>query len=1103
MGQATGPVTTSQNALAVPAAVPPAIRVPTRAEYAEFDRLLSLASKAQEDRRWDDVERLVRQMMDIDGRTYGLHHPEIATDLGWIASTLMERGRYAEAEPPYRRALKINQAALGPLHPDTADSYNNLAGNLNTQGRYAEAEPLYRKVVEIRETVLGARHPDTAAGYNGVAANLDAQGRYAEAEPFHHNALGVREAVLGARHPDTVVSYNNLAFNLTAQGRYGEAELLYRKALGIRETVLGARHPDTAVSYNNLASNLDAQGRSAEAEPLYRKALEINEAVFGARHPDTALSYNNVAYNLAAQGRYGEAEPLYRKALEINEAVLGARHPRTATAYNNLAYNLDAQGRYAQGEPLYRKALGIRETVLGARNPDTAGSYNNLASNLDYQGRSADAEPLYRKALEINEAVFGARHPNTAGSYNNLASNLDDRGLSAEAEPLFRKALEIREAVLGPRHPSTATSYNNLAGNLNAQGRSAEAEPLYRKALEINEAALGAQHPGTAMNYSNLALSLGILGRYAEAEPLSAKAVSTVRGLRQRERQTLGSGEADGPARSDGLGYVFNVYLRTAAGLASAQPAEFPRLGAASFTAAQDLEQSSAGAALAQAAARVAAGQTGLSETVRRQQDLAVLARGYDAKLLRALGAGDQATATTMRAELERARAELTQLDAEIRAKFPKYAELVSPEALSVGAAQSRLAPGEGLILIVPSGDDVHVFAVSQAKIDWKRVSGGAKGVSEAVTALRCQVDPDTCGAAVPQGLTAFDREKAYGLYRDLIQPVEGALEGVKTLYVTAAGPLSALPLGLLISEAPKPGDNADPGVLTGSAWLADRYALISLPSVSSLRALGALKVASGRLALSGYGDPVLAAYNPAAVRGRGALRVFRSVSDEGLALADPDTLRQGLQSLPGARTELETMARALGAPKTAVHMGAAATETAVKASADLSQARVVLFATHGLLPRQIRGLDEPGLVFTPPTTATVEDDGVLTASEAARLSLTADWVILSACNTASADGTPGAESLSSLAKAFLYAGAHALLASHWQVPDDATAVLTVQTLAIQKANPALTKAQALQAAMKAVRTGTLPNDDRLPGWNPTWSHPTAWAAFALISAGE
>ncbi|MDB5425107.1 MAG: hypothetical protein JWQ29_2523, partial [Phenylobacterium sp.] len=113
-----------------------------------------------------------------------------------------------------------------------------------------------------------------------------------------------------------------------------------------------------------------------------------------------------------------------------------------------------------------------------------------------------------------------------------------------------------------------------------------------------------------------------------------------------------------------------------------------------------------------------------------------------------------------------------------------------------------------------------------------------------------------------------------------------------------------------------------------------------------------------------------------------------------------------------------------------------------------------------------------------------------------------ADWVILSACNTAGADGSPGADAMSGLARAFLYAGAKALLASHWHVFDDSTAALTVETLTIQRANPKLTKSQALQRAMAAVRSGRRADGSRIAGWTPEWAHPAYWAPFVLISAG-
>src|SRR5262249_38435140 len=155
------------------------------------------------------------------------------------------------------------------------------------------------------------------------------------------------------------------------------------------------------------------------------------------------------------------------------------------------------------------------------------------------------------------------------------------------------------------------------------------------------------------------------------------------------------------------------------------------------------------------------------------------------------------------------------------------------------------------------------------------------------------------------------------------------------------------------------------------------------------------------------------------------------------------------LPALPGTATELRAVAQSLGVSNDEIHLGREATETAVK-SAKLDQYQIVYFATHGLVAdetAQVLGLAEPALALTIPDHLTDLDHGLLTASEAAELKLNADWVVLSACNTAAGD-KPGAEALSGLARAFFYAGAHALLVSHWPVADVAAARLTSDTFA-------------------------------------------------------
>jgi CHAT domain-containing protein len=152
----------------------------------------------------------------------------------------------------------------------------------------------------------------------------------------------------------------------------------------------------------------------------------------------------------------------------------------------------------------------------------------------------------------------------------------------------------------------------------------------------------------------------------------------------------------------------------------------------------------------------------------------------------------------------------------------------------------------------------------------------------------------------------------------------------------------------------------------------------------------------------------------------------------------------------------------------------------------------VVYFATHGLVAGDIKGLAEPSLALTLPKEPSDLDDGLLAASEVAQLKLNADWVVLSACNTIAGD-KPGAEALSGLARAFFYAGARALLVSHWAVESNAAMRLTTSTFDIMKSDPTLGRAEALRRSMLAYM-----ND----ATDPLSAYPAVWAPFVVVGEG-
>jgi CHAT domain-containing protein len=389
------------------------------------------------------------------------------------------------------------------------------------------------------------------------------------------------------------------------------------------------------------------------------------------------------------------------------------------------------------------------------------------------------------------------------------------------------------------------------------------------------------------------------------------------------------------------------------------------------------------------------------------------------------------------------------------------------------------LGAGEALASYLVADDAAYVWVITQQAAVLRRLDTDRNRLERLVRTLRRALEPAGDPAATLR--TPFPVEAARALYRALLAPVQGSLANVRHLIVVPDGPLQSLPFGVLVTDDSGAGRNND---LAQAAWLIKRYAISVLPAETSLRALRAFaKGRPGRDAFGGFGDPLLE--GPPGQRGAfsAALRSRGSV-------ADVREVRK-LARLPDTADELQAIAASLKARPDAVFLREKATETRVKA-ADLRSYRTLAFATHGLLAGELQGLAEPALVLTPPVQGDSSDDGLLTASEIAQLRLNADWVILSACNTAADDGTPGAEGLSGLAKAFFYAGARSLLVSHWAVSSDATVRLTTGMLRHHVAGRS--KAEALQRSMLDLmqRKGKLP-----------YAHPMFWAPFVVVGEGN
>ncbi|MFZ9414667.1 MAG: CHAT domain-containing protein, partial [Alphaproteobacteria bacterium] len=315
------------------------------------------------------------------------------------------------------------------------------------------------------------------------------------------------------------------------------------------------------------------------------------------------------------------------------------------------------------------------------------------------------------------------------------------------------------------------------------------------------------------------------------------------------------------------------------------------------------------------------------------------------------------------------------------------------------------------------------------------------------------------------------------------------------------------------------PADRAGEALFSGYRgvpFLARKLAISQLPSVASLATLRALPAApANRRAFIGFGDPWFSPAQMAEARaeGDGTLRTrgaaARTLQTRSMPLqrrnapatASLDSAEiAALPRLPDTADEVRGIALALKADAADVILGAAANEKTVKTT-NLANRKVVMFATHGLVPGDLNGLLQPALALTAPSVADVDGDGLLTLEEILGLKLDADWVVLSACNTATGDGA-GAEAVSGLGRAFFYAGTRALLVTNWPVETTSARALTTDLFARQAREPGLGRAEALQQSMMALVDGQGYVDPASGRIAFSYAHPIFWAPFALVGDG-
>lgn len=1073
---------------------------------------------AQSGRLQDAAELLGRMLID-DRARLGWTHPNTLQTTENLANVLDMLGSPARALPFHRVVLQTSLELRGEEDETTLRAMSNLGQTLDVLGQFPEAIDLLERALAGTRKAAGPNAPVTLSRMNNLAVAYGRSGQTARALGIQRELVATGKRTLGADSGEVLQWSISLARLLDIGGFHGEAETMHHFIIATLTRLQGPVSRDVLRAKQNYAGALMDQSRLQEAEPLLRAVLDGNETLLGPGHGATMTSRLLLGNLLSSLGRGDETLALRTRDLEVLSSMVGPNHPYTLRAMGTYAMALSDVGRTGQARSVMERRLQLSLQRLGPKAEDTLIATNDLALSFRDSGELHAALPLMRSAHEGFITTMGPTAPRTLSAAINLAAVYDDAGQRQAGMDLLEDSLRAIRSTPGTPPELALRLQANLASMLHDTGRPDRAVALLSEVIKQAQIMYGGQSTRVAELKTSLAGSLLADGK-ARTALLVARAAYAI----QRGRLQLAGGLA--PERQ-------RLALETATRAAwilvnaawhvslDASPGEQYALRGEAFEAAQVIGHGPAAFAVARASGQIAAQRAGLKPLLQAWEDSNRALRQFEEMINLGVAKGDLPNAETFerrQAMSQRAQDATTKL----RRAFPDYFALINPASIPLdrlAAGKSPLiAEDQALILFLPGAGNVatqgqvtsagFVWAITREGSHWAQLPSDAQSLSRDIAALRRDLDPQQEGESLRAPLSPgeapseliphrFDVAGSHEIFSALFgDPGIARLINQKQRWVIAPqGPLLSLPFGALVTSQAASPELAQLQRLGDINWLGAERGLSILPSLQMLERNELSPAAPAPRPVKaqnyiGFGDPVFSG-QPAQLRAGNA--------SFGQSLEHRISGVRRLPRLPGTRKEVLTVAAQLQADDGSVFLANEANEQrllSLNASGRLGQAKVLHFATHGLIANDIQGLSEPALALTPPavTTGRAWDDGLLTAGETAQLSLDADWVILSACNTA-AGNAPGADGLSGLARAFLYAGARGMLVTHWAVQDDIAARLTIDVVsATDRGKP---RSIALRDAVRALIA------DEEPGAVSRRAHPALWAAFQIVGADQ
>jgi len=983
---------------------------------------------------WDKMNRAYAQAIEsaAGDSTIGAQVLE-----SW-ADASKERGDWNAARKNYERALLESRKSTAETLT-VAAILSDLAKLVLDQGDLARAEDYARQAMMIREKLAPASLT-LAESFNDLAHVAAIAGNLKMAEGYLTQELATARRVL----PESLAvakALDSLGYVAWQRGDLDHAQDYALEALAIRER-LAPVSTNIAKTLTNLGNIAHERGNLTQAEVYHRRALALIEKL-SPGSSDVAMYLNNLGDVAADRGDLIRAQNYHSRSLAISQRIAPGSLD-VANSFQNLGVIATQRGDWTKAEAYLRQGLAIRNR-LAPTAVETALNLRDLGFLFEKTRKLLSAEVYYHRALAIWEKQ-GLTSLSVAESENDLGRIAFARGDTTIAGDYFRQALAIREK-LAPGSLSHAESLAALASVMRRTGKFDIAETLFQQALDALDHQIAHLGGGEDTRAGYRAQHANYYSEYIDL-------------LLERKQPEL----------------AFDALECSRARILLEMLAE----------AQVDIHTGVDPALLGQ--------ERSLRESLQSKTDRRI-------RLLS--GQHTEAQLTSINQEISKLAGEYQEIEDEIRIKSPQYAALTQPRSLKTAEVQRLLDPETTLLEYALGEQHSYVWVVTAKNLTWRELAGraqiesAARRIYKLLSARSKNVKNETAAERRAQ-LAKAEAEypkTAAELSRMVLAPVVSELQ-TKRLLIVSDGALQYVPFAAL--PIPERAATTKKNDSRQALPLVMDHEIVNLPSASALALLRQrmLDRQTNPKAVAVLADPVFDRHDPR-VKGRNrslnlALHsnevapsadsmsedlLTRSVSDVGLFVNGE--LR--LPRLPFTRQEASAImaVTAPGQGLDALDFNASRTRAL---SPELSQYRVVHFATHGLLDSEHPELS--GLVLSLVNEKGEPQNGFLNLQDIYNLNLPVDLIVLSACETGLGKEIKG-EGLLGLTRGFMYAGASRVVASLWKVDDVATANLMELFYKAMERDGVAPAAALRQAQIEMLK-------------QKRWSLPYYWAAFQI-----